>query len=101
MIKFEFVEDEPKKQKPELTKMEMRQDLINDFLSRKNELDKFLNEYIDFLQLEELHENEIDRMDLKAIADCIKIGLGGLDEAWNLTFAFDRRIKEENNEESY
>jgi len=99
MLKFTFEEDLPKK-KPlprELTKAEWRQDLINNFLSRKNELDQFLNEYIEFLQLENLYDNEIDRLDLKTICDNIKLGLGGIDEAWELIYAFNARKEQENN----
>ena len=73
-----------------------RQMLLNKFLTKSQNITNFVNEFIEFLELEFLSTNEVEKADLKEIAYSLKIGLGGIDQAREDIYAFDHRIKEEN-----
>ena len=78
-----------------MEKMEKRQELINRFLTKRHFIDEFINEFSDFLCLQGMGENEAELMDLKEIAECVGFAMGSLDQAFDLVYAFDSRIKSE------
>jgi len=76
-------------------KREIRQQLINKFLIKKEFIDNFLNDFMEFIMLEDLHTNAVEQIDLKDISDNIKVSLGAIDQAYDDIFAFNHRVNEE------
>lgn len=74
---------------------EKRQLLFNKFLAKREVINSLLDEYIEFLDLEDLHTNEIEKNDLLEIVDQLKVALGCFDQILEDIYILDHRLKEE------
>jgi len=74
---------------------ERRQLLFNKFLSKRESINKILDEFIEFLELEHLHTNEIEKQDLSDITDQLKLTLGCFDQVLEDIYTLDHRLKNE------
>jgi len=81
--------------KPDLTKIENRQELINKFLQKRDFIDAFLEEFIEFIQLERMYTDVTEEIDLVDITDNIRLSMGCLGQAWDDMYAFNQRVHEE------
>lgn len=81
--------------KPDLSKIEQRQELINKFLAKKDVIDSYVSEFTEFIQLENMTFNVTEQVDLADICDKIRVSLGCINQAWDDAYAFDQRIQDE------
>ena len=78
-----------------MTPQEERIELLNKFIACGPEISSIVSKYMDFLRLRTMVFNETERQPIEDIADNLGVGLGTLEEAWEVAYAFKARLDSE------
>jgi hypothetical protein len=77
------------------TKEEFKILLLNKFAAKKNHIDDFLNELVEFLTLKSLANNELENIELEEIINTLALGIGSIDQALEDLIIFRQKLFDE------